>query len=228
MSLVICTTLYIIVVAILNGMVPFNHLNVAYPVAYAVNSVGLGWAGIVISIGAIGGLTTALLVAMYGQTRIFYAMGRDGLVPPVFVRLHPAWRTPWLSQILFGVTIAAASALFPVNLLASLANMGTFAAFVLVAAAVPLLRSRHPQLRGTFAVPFGPYLVPILAALSSLSMMFYLKNGNPVVWGFPIAWLGFVVWLVLGLVFYFLYGRNKSTLALEAAEGLPVQQPAVN
>jgi basic amino acid/polyamine antiporter, APA family len=96
--------------------------------------------------------------------------------------------------------------------------MGTFAAFVLVAAAVPLLRMRHPELRGTFKVPFGPYAIPILAALSSLSMMYYLKNGNPLVWGIPIAWLGFVAWLALGLVFYFLYGRNKSTLALEAKD----------
>jgi APA family basic amino acid/polyamine antiporter len=228
-SLAVCTVLYIIVVLILNGMVPFNKLNVAYPVAFAVDSVGMAWAGIVISFGAIAGLTTVLLVMMFGQTRIFYAMSRDGLIPPIFVKLHPTWRTPWLSQIIFGVLIAAAGAFFPIGVLGSLTNMGTFVAFILVSAAVPLLRRRHPELKGSFTVPFGPYLVPILAALSALGMMYYLKNGNPVVWGFfPIAWLGFLIWLTVGLLFYFAYGRNKSTVALEEAERLAVRQPRVN
>lgn len=229
MSLVICTILYIIVVAILNGMVPFNTLNVPFPVAFAVNSVGLAWAGLVISFGAIAGLTTVLLVMMYGQTRIFYAMSRDGLIPPIFVRLHPTWRTPWLSQIIFGILIAAAGAFFPIGVLGSLTNMGTFLAFILVACSVPLLRNRHPELKGTFTVPFGPYIIPTLAALSALLMMYYLKNGNPVVFGFfPIAWLGFLVWFAVGLCAYFLYGRNKSTVALEQTERLAVVQPPVN
>ena len=101
-SLVICTLLYIVVVVILNGLVPFYTLNVNFPVAYAVDTVGLAWAGVIISFGAIAGLTTVLLVMMYGQTRIFYAMSRDGLIPPVFVKLHPAWRTPWISQFSLG------------------------------------------------------------------------------------------------------------------------------
>ncbi|HEV3090968.1 MAG TPA: amino acid permease, partial [Candidatus Cybelea sp.] len=199
-SLVICTVLYIVVVAILDGVVPFYKLNVTFPVTFAMNYVGLAWAGVVIAFGAIAGLTTVLLVMMYGQTRIFYAMSRDGLIPPVFVKLHPTWRTPWLSQIIFGVLIAAAGAFFPIGVLGSLTNMGTFVAFILVATAVPLLRSRHPELKGSFTVPFGPYLIPIAAAVSALLMMYYLKNGNPVVWGFfPIAWLGFVIWFVVGL-----------------------------
>jgi APA family basic amino acid/polyamine antiporter len=214
------TVLYIVVVVILTGMVPFNHLNVAYPVAFAVDSVGLAWAGVVISFGAIAGLTTVLLVQMYGQTRVFYAMSRDGLVPPLFVGLHPTWRTPWISQILFGVLIAAAGAFFPIGVLTSLANMGTFVAFLLVAFSVPLLRKRHPELKGSFTIPFGPYVVPALAALSTLGMIYYLKNGNPLVWGFlPIAWLGFVVWSIAGLFVYFGYGRKRSALALAAAEG---------
>ncbi len=228
-SLAVCTVLYIIVVIILDGMVPFNHLNVAYPVAFAVDSVGLAWAGLIVSFGAIAGLTTVLLVQMYGQTRIFYAMSRDGLIPPLFVRLHRTWRTPWLSQIVFGLLIAAAGAFFPIGVLGSLTNMGTFLAFILVASAVPLLRKRHPELKGSFTIPFGPYVIPTLAALSALGMMYYLKNGNPVVWGFfPIAWLGFLLWLTVGLLFYFAYGRNKSTIALEETEGLPVRQPRVN
>jgi basic amino acid/polyamine antiporter, APA family len=170
-----------------------------------------------------------LLVMMYGQTRIFYAMSRDKLIPPIFVTLHPAWRTPWLSQILFGILIAAAGAFFPISILGSLTNMGTFVAFILVAFSVPVLRARHPELLGKFTIPGGPYLVPALAALSALIMIYFLKEGNPVLWGFfPLVWFAFIVWLVTGLIFYFLYGRNKSTVALQEAEGLAVVQPRVN
>ncbi len=178
MSLIICTILYIIVVAILNGMVPFNTLNVNFPVAYAVDSVGLAWAGVVISFGAIAGLTTVLLVMMYGQTRIFYAMSRDGLIPPLFVKLHPTFRTPWISQILFGVLIAAAGALFPISILGSLTNMGTLSAFVLVSIAVPILRKRHPELKGAFTLPFGPYIIPVLSAITALFLIYFLGRAT--------------------------------------------------
>ena len=97
------------------------------------------------------------------------------------------------------------------------------------AIAVPLLRNRHPELRGSFSVPFGPYIIPALAAFSALGMMYYLRVGNPVVWGFfPIAWLGFLIWLVVGLIVYFAYGRSKSTVALQQVESLAIQQPPVN
>jgi APA family basic amino acid/polyamine antiporter len=222
MSLGICTVLYIAVVAVLNGMVPFNQLNVAFPVAFALNHAGLMWAGVVVSFGAIAGLTTVLLVGMYGQTRIFFAMARDGLIPPLFVRLHPKWRTPWISQIIFGVLIAAAGTFFPIDVLGSLTNMGTLVAFVLVSSAVPLLRKRHPELSGSFRVPFGPYVIPVLSALSALCFIYYLKVGNPLVWGFfPLVWLWFLIWLALGLIVYFAYGRRKSTIALEEAAGPP-------
>jgi basic amino acid/polyamine antiporter, APA family len=228
-SLAICTVLYIVVAAILNGIVPFYKLNVAFPVAFAMNYVGLPWAGIVISFGAIAGLTTVLLVQMYGQTRIFFAMARDGLLPPAFVRLHPAWRTPAVSQIFFGVLIAAAGALFPIGILGSATNMGTLVAFVLVAVAVPVLRTRHPELRGAFTLPFGPYLIPVLLAVSALFLIYFLKVGNPLVWGFfPLVWLAFLIWLVAGLVLYFSYGRKKSTVALQEFEGLAPRQPRVN
>jgi basic amino acid/polyamine antiporter, APA family len=228
-SLAICTVLYIVVAAILNGIVPFNKLNVAFPVAFAMNYVGLAWAGIVISFGAIAGLTTVLLVQMFGQTRIFFAMARDGLLPPAFVRLHPAWRTPAVSQIFFGVLIALAGALFPIGILGSATNMGTLVAFVLVALAVPVLRSRHPELRGSFTLPFGPYVIPVLLAISALFLIYFLKVGNPLVWGFfPLVWLAFLIWLVAGLLLYFSYGRKKSTVALQELEGLAPVQPRVN
>jgi APA family basic amino acid/polyamine antiporter len=229
MSLVICTILYIIVVAILNALTPFNTLNVAYPVAFALNQVGLAWAGVIISFGALAGLTTVLLVMMYGQTRIFYAMSRDKLIPPVFVTLHPAWRTPWLSQIFFGVCIAAAGAFFPIGILGSLTNMGTLIAFVVVSIAVPLLRKNSPELKGSFEVPFGPYIIPVLSAVTALGLIYFLKEGNPLVWGFfPLVWLGFVIWLVVGLTFYFLYGRGRSTVGLAEATQIITQQPRVN
>ena len=230
MSLVICTALYIVVVAILNGLVPFNELNTAFPVAFAVDHAGLTWAGIIIAFGAIAGLTTVLLVMMYGQTRVFYAMSRDGLIPSVFVKLHPTFRTPWISQIIFGVLIAAAGALFPIGILGSLTNFGTLMAFVLVSIAVPLLRNRHPEFKGSFQVPFGPYVIPVLSAVTALGLIYYLRVGNPEVWGFfPLVWLGALVWLLAGLIFYFAYGRRKSTVALEEAEGgLAINQPRVN
>ncbi len=228
-SLLICTVLYIVVVAILNGIVPFYTLNVNFPVAYAVDSVGLAWAGVIISFGAIAGLTTVLLVMMYGQTRVFYAMSRDGLIPPMFVALHPAWRTPWISQILFGILIAAAGAFFPISILGSLTNMGTLAAFVLVSIAVPILRNRHPEMQGNFKIPFGPYVIPTLSAISALFLIYFLRVGNPLVWGFfPLVWLGFLIWFTVGLLFYFSYGRHKSTVALEQTEGLAIAQPPVN
>jgi APA family basic amino acid/polyamine antiporter len=217
MSLAICTVLYIVVVAILNGMVPFYKLNVSFPVAFAVDSVGLAWAAVIVSFGAIAGLTTVLLVMMYAQTRIFYAMSRDGLIPPSFTRLHPRWRTPMFSQIFFGVLIAAAGALFPIGILGSLTNMGTLVAFVLVSVAVPILRRLHPQLTGTFKVPFGPYIIPALSALTALFLIYFLKEGNPLVWGFfPLVWLGFLIWLAVGLIFYFSWGRKHSAVSLSA------------
>jgi APA family basic amino acid/polyamine antiporter len=228
-SLAVCTILYIIVVAILNGMVPFYKLNVAYPVAYAMNYVGLGWAGVIISFGAIAGLTTVLLVMMFGQSRVWYAMSRDGLVPPAFAKIHPTWRTPVYSTVFFGICIAAIAAFTPINIVGSLTNMGTLFAFILVSIAVPILRKRHPDLKAAFNVPLGPYIVPILAAVTAIGLIYYLRVGNPVVWGFfPIVWFWFLIWMVVGLVFYLCYGRHKSTVALEEAAALALEQPRVN
>ena len=216
MSLAICTVLYIAVVAVLTGMVPFNQLNVASPVAFAAIHVGLSWAGFIISIGAIAGLTTVLLVMMFGQSRIIYAMGRDRLMPPWFTALHRAWRTPVTSTSFFGVLIAIAAAFTNINFVGSLTNMGTLAAFVLVSLALPQLRRKHPELRGSFTVPFGPWIIPILSALSALFFIYNLKEGSAQLWGVPLPWLGFVVWLVLGMVIYLAYGRRNSALAQEA------------
>ena len=164
--------------AILNGMVPFYKLNVAFPVAFAMNYVGLHWAGVIISFGAIAGLTTVLLVMMFGQSRVFYAMSRDGLIPPSFTRIHPTWRTPIFSTLFFGICIAAIAALTPINIVGSLMNMGTLVAFILVSIAVPILRRRHPELAGRFQLPFGPYIIPILSAVTALGLVYYLKSAT--------------------------------------------------
>jgi len=170
-----------------------------------------------------------MLVQRFGQSRVFYAMSRDGLIPSAFTRLHSAWRTPMFSQIFFGILIAAAGAFFPISILGSVTNMGTLAAFVLVALAVPLLRKRYPDLQGSFQLPLGPYLVPVLSAASALFLIYFLRVGNPVVWGFfPLVWLVFLIWLVVGLIFYALYGHRKSTIALQAVEGVAIIQPPVN
>ncbi|MFY9884472.1 MAG: hypothetical protein WAK15_06830, partial [Candidatus Cybelea sp.] len=122
-----------------------------------------------------------------------------------------------------------AGAFFPISILGSLTNMGTLAAFVLVSIAVPILRNRHPEMQGKFKIPFGPYVIPTLSAISALFLIYFLRVGNPLVWGFfPLVWLGFLIWFTVGLLFYFSYGRHKSTVALEQTEGLAIAQPPVN
>ena len=231
-SLVICTILYIIVVLVLNGVTPYYTLNNSFPVAYAVSHMGLSWgptASVIISLGAIAGLTTVLLVMMFGQSRVWFAMSRDRLIPPSFTTLHPTWRTPIYSTVFFGICIAIVAALTPINIVGSLVNMGTLFAFILVSIAVPVLRNRHPELKGSFTLPFGPYIIPVLSAVTALGLIYYLRNGNPELWGFfPLVWFAFIVWFLIGLVFYLSYGRRKSTVALQQAAGLAAAQPRVN
>ena len=215
-SLAICTVLYIIVAAILTGIVSYTHLNVPQPVAFAIDQIpGMGWASALISVGAIAGLTTVLLVMMFGQIRVFYAMSRDGLLPPIFAKLHPKFRTPGLSTVLFTIFIAFLGAFTPISLLGSLTNMGTLAAFIFVAIAVPILRTRYPSTTG-FNVPFGKYFIPIVSAVSAFALIVLgplLSTGIGKVFGIPFPWVGFIVWLLIGLPIYYLYGRKHSKLA---------------
>ncbi|MBC5815531.1 MAG: amino acid permease, partial [Candidatus Eremiobacteraeota bacterium] len=215
-SLAICTVLYIIVAAILTGIVSYTHLNVPQPVAFAIDQIpGMGWASALISVGAIAGLTTVLLVMMFGQIRVFYAMSRDGLLPPIFSKLHPKFRTPGLSTILFTIFIAFIAAFTPISVLGSLTNMGTLAAFILVAIAVPILRTCYPNTTG-FSVPFGKYVIPVASATSAFALIVLgplLSEGIGRIWGIPLPWFGFIVWLLIGLPIYYLYGRKHSKLA---------------
>lgn len=224
-SLVICTILYIIVVSILTGMVPYAKLNVPSPVAFAMDQVGLGWASAIISLGALGGLTTVLLVMMYGQTRVFFAMSRDGLLPAVFSRVHPKFRTPGLSTILFTIFIALVAAFTPIGIVGALTNMGTLFAFILVSIALPIIRKKYPQATG-FTVPGGPYIVPAISAVLAFLLIVSLAFGSPLWFGIPAPWFGFIVWLIVGLAIYFGYSRAHSIVGKEEAEASAVAPSA--
>jgi len=200
-SLAICTVLYIIVSAILTGIVPYSRLNVPSPVSFALIQVGLNWAGAIVALGAIAGLTTVLLVMLYGQSRIFFAMSRDGLLPPLFSRVHPTFRTPFLSSAIVGIVVAVVAALGELDVVANLVNIGTLAAFALVSIGVVVLRHREPNLKRGFRVPWSP-VVPILSALGALALIF---KGLPLM-----TILSFFTWMAIGLVVYFSYSRRRS------------------
>ncbi|MBC5823765.1 MAG: amino acid permease [Candidatus Eremiobacteraeota bacterium] len=205
-SLALCTVLYIAVVAVLTGITKYTHLSVPSPVSYAIISLGhLNWAGAIISVGAICGLTTVLLTLMYGQSRILYAMSRDGLLPRGFAALHPVWRTPFVSTLTIGIVFAVIAAFTPIGIVTELTNIGTLAAFILTAIAVVILRRTYPAMRRGFRVPFSP-AVPVLSALASFFLITQLR---------PFTWISFVIWLIIGLVLYAAYGRSHSAVALQ-------------
>ncbi len=202
-SLAICTVLYIAVAAVLTGIVPFAQLNVASPVSFALIHVGLNWAASIISVGAIAGLTTVLLALLYAQSRIFFAMSRDGLLPPIFSHVHPTFRTPFISQALIGVVVAVLAALTPIDLVAELVNIGTLAAFILVSLGVVLLRRREPRLPRGFRVPALPW-IPLLSIAGCLVLIAKLP---------PLTIVRFIIWLAIGLIVYAAYGRRRSSVA---------------
>jgi APA family basic amino acid/polyamine antiporter len=218
-SLVVCTGLYIAVSAILTGMVPSSQIDIDAPVAVAFAQRGLPWAQRLIDVGAITGITSVLLVMMLSQPRVLLAMARDGLVPPsVFGVVHPRFRTPWKSTILTGCFVATMAAFLPLRILAELTNIGTLLAFVIVCAAVLVMRRTHPEARRPFRAPLVP-LVPILGIACCLVLMFSLPVEN---------WWRLLLWLLLGFAIYFSYGRRHSVMArLRAEEAARVEAPAV-
>ncbi len=204
-SLTICTILYVVVSAILTGMVPYTKLDSPSPVALAMQLVHQNWIAGIISLGAIAGITTVLLVMLYGQSRVFFAVSRDGLLPPFFSKIHPRYRTPLHSTWLIGGLSATVAALVPLGELAEMVNIGTLAAFILVSGSVITMRKTHPELHRSFRCPGVPW-VPALSILFCL----YLMVSLPL-----ITWVRFVVWLVIGFFIYFGYGYRHSTLATE-------------
>ena len=209
-SLLLCTLLYVAVVAVLTGMVHYEKLDIAAPVATAFAQVGLGWAKLLIALAGAAGITSVLLVLMLSQPRVLLAMARDGMLPPGFFgAVHDRFRTPWKSTILTGAFVGAMAAFLPITVLLNLVNMGTLLAFAIVCAAVLIMRRRHPEAARPFRCPMVP-LVPILGILSCLLLMFSLPAEN---------WLRLVVWLALGLVIYFSYSRRHTVMARLRAEG---------
>jgi len=203
-SLVLCTLLYIAMAAVLTGMIPYAQIDIDAPVADAFRQKGLPWAQFLVAIGALTGITSVLLVMMLSQPRIWLAMARDGLVPRGFFgAVHERFRTPWKSTILTGVFVAGAGGLLPLRFLADLTNIGTLFAFVIVCAAVLVMRKLHPNEPRPFRTPWVPF-VPIAGMSICLLLMLSLPPEN---------WTRLFVWLGIGLLIYYFYGRKRSVLA---------------
>jgi APA family basic amino acid/polyamine antiporter len=204
-SLAICTILYILTSAVLVGLVPYAQLDVPAPIALAVDRIGLPWFSLVVKVGAICGLSSVMLVLLYGQTRIFYTMSRDGLIPPVFAKVHPKLKTPWINTIVVGAVAAGFAGFMSLDALADLTNVGTLAAFSIVCITVVYLRYARPNMKRPFRAPFSPYL-PILGALMSLFLVMSLMAKEH-------TRNFFLIYLALGLAIYFAYGMRNSKLA---------------
>src|SRR5215471_9700424 len=202
-SLIICTILYIAVSAVLTGMVPTKEIDINAPVVEAFKRAGLTWMQYLVAFGAMTGITSVLLVMMLSQPRVMLALGRDGLVPNSFFGdVHPKWRTPWKSTILTGLFVASMAGFLPLSLLAEMTSIGTLFAFVIVCGAVIVMRRTNPDANRPFRAPLVP-LVPILGIATCLLLMFSLPYEN---------WVRLIVWLLIGLLIYFLYGRRHSVM----------------
>jgi basic amino acid/polyamine antiporter, APA family len=200
-SLVVCTVLYILVAAVLTGMVPWREVNIEAPIARAFMDRGLTGASHIITLGALAGLTSVMLVMLLGQTRVLYSMANDGLLPKkFFADIHPKWRTPWKNTILVGLLAAVVGSLVPIDDIGKMVNIGTLLAFVIVCIAVVMLRRTDPDQARPFRTPWVP-LVPILGVIFNGYMMYRLG------W---INWARLIIWLAIGLVVYFTYGRKHS------------------
>ncbi|WBB66273.1 amino acid permease [Micromonospora sp. WMMD812] len=206
-TLLISTVLYVGVSLVVVGMVRYTDIDAGAPIASAFESVGAGWAAILVSIAAIAGLTSVILVDLVAMGRIGFAIARDGLIPPSIARVHPRWGTPYRISAIMTVGVALLAGLLPLSALADLVSIGALCAFVLVSVAVPILRRTRPELERPFRVPFSPVL-PIVSALACLYLMLNLSVET---------WLRFGAWMLLGAVIYFGYGYRKNRLARAAA-----------
>jgi APA family basic amino acid/polyamine antiporter len=210
-SLGICTVLYILMALVMTGLVPYTKLNVPHPVDIAIAGIPqLRWLNYFVDIGAIAGLASVVLVMLMGQPRIFFSMSRDGLLPATFGRVHPRFQTPYITTIVTGVVAAIVSGFFPIGLLGELVSIGTLFAFVIVSAGVIVLRYKRPELERPFRTP----LVPVVPALGIL-VCGYLMYGLP-----PDTWIRLLVWLAIGLVIYFTYGKSHSRLGTEGGAAM--------
>jgi APA family basic amino acid/polyamine antiporter len=203
-SLLICTILYIVTSGLLTGVLKYTRLNVAAPVADGIEATGVAWGQWLVLIGTIFGLSTVMLVMLLGQSRVFYSMSRDGLLPEWAGRVHHRFRTPYISSITVGIFVAIFAALIPIGILGELVSIGTLLAFVIVCAGVWILRRKQPDLPRPFKTPLVP-LVPILGILISCGLMAALPFDT---------WLRLIIWLIVGLFIYFGYGRHHSRVQI--------------
>ena len=210
-SLVVCTILYILVSTVLTGLVNYKALNVADPVAMGIDATGVVWGSLLVKIGAVFGLATVMLVMLLGQSRVFFSMSKDGLLPKWASAIHPKFRTPWISTIVVGAVVAFMPAFLPIDRLSELVNIGTLLAFTIVCAGVWVLRVRHPDMHRPFKTPLVP-LVPILGIITALFLMSRLPL---------ITWTVMILWLFAGLVIYFGYSikHSKVQKLAKATEG---------
>jgi APA family basic amino acid/polyamine antiporter len=201
-SLAVCTVLYIAFSLVLTGLLPYTALGGAAPVADAIGQTPFPILQSLVKMGAVAGLTSVIVVMLLGQSRVFYAMSLDGLLPPIFSTVHPVFRTPWLSNALFMVFTGALGGLLPIKELGELTSMGTLLAFVIVCIGVVVLRHTDPDRPRSFRTPYVPY-VPVAGILVCGAMMYSLPG---------ITWKALFVWLAIGLVIYFTYSRSHSKL----------------
>ena len=211
-SLLICTVLYVAVVAVLTGMVPYHRIDVGAGVSSAFADKGLNWAEFIIAAAGVAGITSVLLVMMLSGPRVFLAMARDGLVPKkFFADVHPKFQTPWKSTIAIGAFVSILAGLLPIDALLELTNIGTLFAFSIVCGSVLIMRRTNPGANRPFRCPLVP-VIPVLGILLSVMLMMSLPVGN---------WMRLIGWLALGLVIYFCYGKSHSTLGKELAASTP-------
>ena len=201
-SLAVCTVLYVLFALVLTGLVPYKQLGTAAPVALAIDKTPYTWLNTLVKFGILCGYTSVILVMLMGQSRVFYFMSRDGLVPKVFSDIHPRLLTPWRSNLLFFFLVAPFSAFLPLSVVGRMTNIGTLFAFVIVCAGVWVMRVKHPDQERPFKTPMVP-LVPILGIVVNFGLMYSLGESN---------WLRLIVWLLIGQVIYFAYGRRNSRL----------------
>ena len=203
-SLAVCTVLYILMALVMTGLTPFAGLDTDHPVYVAINAAGPGlkWLTYFINIGAIAGLSSVVLVNLMGQPRIFFTMARDGLLPPVFGRVHPKFQTPYIATIVTGIVAMCIAGAFPLAMLGKLVSIGTLFAFCIVCAGVLVLRRRSPKMERPFRTPMVP-LVPLLGILFCFGLMLSLPSDT---------WWRLGIWMAIGLVIYFFYGRHHSKL----------------
>ncbi len=201
-SLIICTVLYVLFSVVLTGMVNYTQLGVSAPVALAIDKTPFLWLNKLVKLGIIAGFTSVILVMLLGQSRVFYSMSRDGLVPPVFSAVHPKFRTPWRSNLLFCFFVAPFSAFLPLSVVGHMTSIGTLFAFVIVCAGVWVMRRKNPGAPRPFKTPLVP-LVPILGIVWNFAMMYSLGWDN---------WIRLGIWFLIGQILYFIYGYKHSHL----------------